>query len=147
MEWVAAFTHKYVMHGILWSLHKSHHQKPKGFFEWNDLYFLIFATPGILLIAFGALADFDWRFFLGLGIALYGFTYLLVHDLIIHQRFKWLKKLDGRYIRALRKAHKAHHADVSKDSAVSYGMLWVDKKYFDTDNEIPRKLRGHNLLF
>ena len=27
MEGVAWFTHKYVMHGFLWSWHKSHHKK------------------------------------------------------------------------------------------------------------------------
>jgi beta-carotene 3-hydroxylase len=145
MELVAHVMHKYVMHGFLWSLHRSHHQKSRGFFEWNDLYFFIFAIPGAALIVFGSLNSFDWRFFLGMGIALYGLTYLIVHDVIIHQRFRWFTKLDNRYIKALRKAHKAHHADVSKDAAVSYGMLWVDEKYFDTD--IPAKLSGHNIVF
>ena len=27
MEFMAWFTHKYVMHGILWNLHKDHHKK------------------------------------------------------------------------------------------------------------------------
>ena len=27
MEFMAWFTHKYVMHGFLWSLHKDHHKK------------------------------------------------------------------------------------------------------------------------
>ena len=32
MEFVAWFTHKYVMHGFLWFLHKDHHVKTsKGF--------------------------------------------------------------------------------------------------------------------
>lgn len=146
MEWVAHVMHKYVMHGFLWSLHKSHHQKSRGFFEKNDFYFLIFATPGIALIISGVNAGFDWKFFLGLGIALYGFTYLFVHDILIHQRIKWFTRWDNRYIKALRKAHKAHHADVSKDAAVSYGMLWVDKQYFDAPL-LPNNLRGHNIIF
>ncbi|MFN8286585.1 MAG: sterol desaturase family protein [Chitinophagales bacterium] len=146
MEWVAHVMHKHVMHGFLWSLHKSHHQKSKGFLEKNDLYFLIFATPGIALIITGVADNFDWKFFLGLGIALYGFTYLVVHDIIIHQRVKWLSGLNNSYVRALRRAHKAHHADVSKDAAVSYGMLWVDRKYFDTPL-LPNRLRGHNIIF
>lgn len=145
MEAVAHFMHKYVMHGFLWSLHKSHHQKTRGFFEWNDLYFLIFATPGAWLIYTGAQSSFDWRFFIGLGIALYGLTYLIVHDIIIHQRVRWFTKLNNPYIKALRKAHKAHHADVSKDAAVSYGMLWVDRKYFEQDSL--GNLRGHNIVF
>jgi len=130
MEAVAHIMHKYVMHGFLWSLHQSHHQKDKNFFEKNDFYFLIFATPGILLIFTGANSNFDYKFFLGLGIAVYGFTYLFLHDIIIHQRFRWFTKSNNTYIRALRKAHKAHHANVAKDAAVSYGLLWVNKKYF-----------------
>ena len=43
MEFVAWFAHKYIMHGFLWVLHKDHHQKEPGFFEKNDLFFLIFA--------------------------------------------------------------------------------------------------------
>ncbi len=130
MEIVAQVMHKYVMHGFLWSLHKSHHQKGKGFFELNDYYFVIFALPGILLILSGANAGWDWRFFLGAGIALYGFTYLVVHDVIIHQRLRWFTKLNNGYVKAMRRAHKAHHANVDKNAAVSYGMLWIDKKYF-----------------
>jgi len=33
MEAVAWLTHKYVMHGFLWYLHRDHHQKEPGFFE------------------------------------------------------------------------------------------------------------------
>jgi beta-carotene 3-hydroxylase len=46
MEAVAWFTHKYIMHGLLWKLHKDHHKKDSyGFFERNDFFFLIFALP------------------------------------------------------------------------------------------------------
>ena len=46
MEGVAWFTHKYIMHGILWHLHEDHHNKQsKGFFEHNDYFFLFFALP------------------------------------------------------------------------------------------------------
>ncbi len=96
----------------------------------NDYYFVIFALPGILLILSGANAGWDWRFFLGTGIALYGFTYLVVHDVIIHQRVRWFTKFNNGYVKAMRRAHKAHHANVDKNAAVSYGMLWIDKKYF-----------------
>ena len=37
MEFVAWFTHKYIMLGILWHLHKDHHQpNDKSIFEKND---------------------------------------------------------------------------------------------------------------
>ena len=51
MEVVAWFTHKYIMHGFLWGLHKDHHQpNHDNVFEKNDFFFLIFAVPGIVCI-------------------------------------------------------------------------------------------------
>ena len=50
MEFVAWATHKYVMHGFLWSLHSDHHKKDHyGFLERNDAFFLIFAEPAFIL--------------------------------------------------------------------------------------------------
>ena len=45
MEGVTWLTHRYIMHGLLWYLHKDHHQKSDGFFEKNDAFFVIFAIP------------------------------------------------------------------------------------------------------
>ena len=42
MEFMAWFTHKYVMHGLMWRFHKDHHQVEKGFFERNDVFFMIY---------------------------------------------------------------------------------------------------------
>ena len=43
MEFVAIFSHKYIMHGPGWIFHKSHHiNKDKHKFELNDYYFLFF---------------------------------------------------------------------------------------------------------
>jgi beta-carotene 3-hydroxylase len=131
MEFMAFIVHKYVMHGFLWSLHKSHHQKTRGFFELNDLYFVLFAIPGAVLIMSGVVSGWDWKFFTGLGIALYGLTYLIVHDIIIHQRISFFKT-NSEYINALRRAHKAHHANPGKEAGVSYGLLLVSPKYFKT---------------
>ena len=44
MEAVAYYTHKYVMHGFLWSLHKSHHSPREGIFELNDLFAFYFCA-------------------------------------------------------------------------------------------------------
>jgi beta-carotene 3-hydroxylase len=131
MEFVAWFTHKYIMHGLLWSLHKDHHKKESsGFFEHNDFFFLIFALPGILCLYFGSQNDFNFLFWIGLGITLYGFTYFLVHDVFIHQRFKWIRNIDNSYFRGLRRAHKMHHKHLGKDEGECFGMLWVPVKYF-----------------
>jgi beta-carotene 3-hydroxylase len=131
MEAVAWLAHKYVMHGLLWYLHKDHHHKEsKGFFEHNDFFFLIFALPGIVALFFGMQQDFSFWFWIGLGITLYGFAYFLVHDVFIHQRFKWLRNSDNNYFRAIRRAHKMHHKHLGKEYGECFGMLWVPFKYF-----------------
>jgi beta-carotene 3-hydroxylase len=33
----------------------------------------------------------NYLFFIGLGITAYGFSYFMIHDVLIHQRFKWFK--------------------------------------------------------
>ena len=130
MEGVAWFTHKYVMHGFLWTLHRDHHQPHEGWFERNDFFFLIFAIPGFLLMLLGMTSGFDFKFFLGMGIALYGMCYFFVHDIFIHQRFKFLRRTDNIYFRAIRKAHKVHHKHMSKEEGECFGMLLVPRKYW-----------------
>ena len=131
MEFVAWFAHKYVMHGVLWVLHKDHHVKEsKSFFERNDFFFLLFATPGMILIYLGFnYPELNYLFWLGLGIALYGFAYFMVHDVFIHQRFKFLRKTDNRYFRAVRRAHKMHHKHITKEDGECFGMLLFPFKY------------------
>lgn len=130
MEFVAWFTHKYIMHGFLWALHKDHHQSTPGFFEKNDFFFLIFAVPSSLLMILGSIKGIDYRFFIGLGILLYGICYFLVHEVLIHKRFKWIKQTRNPYFKALVKAHYVHHKNKNKSGAVCFGMLVVPWKYF-----------------
>ena len=48
MEFMAWFTHKYIMHGFLWSLHKDHHHKDhSSWWERNDLFFVFYALVSI----------------------------------------------------------------------------------------------------
>lgn len=130
MECITWCTHKFVMHGFLWYLHRDHHQESEGFFEKNDAFFLIFAIPSMLLMLFGKFNDFDYRFFIGLGIAAYGLAYFLVHDIFIHQRFKFLRNSENWYLRGLRRAHKMHHKHLGKEHGECFGMLFVPFKYF-----------------
>lgn len=130
MEGITWCTHKFVMHGSMWYFHEDHHQPRGGFFEKNDAFFLIFAVPSCLLIVFGSIAAFDWRFFVGLGIMFYGFSYFLVHDVLIHRRFSWFERTDNVYFRAIRKAHKVHHKHLGKEDGECFGMLYVPRKYF-----------------
>lgn len=132
MELVAWFTHKYIMHGFLWLLHSDHHKKDDyGFWERNDLFFLIFATPGIILILSGINKGLQYPYaWAGFGITLYGLTYFFIHDVFIHRRLPFLKKLDTVYFKAIRKAHKVHHKNTGKHYGECFGMLWVPNKYF-----------------
>ena len=92
MEFMAWFAHKYIMHGFMWYFHEDHHVHEPGFFEKNDVFFLIFAIPSALCFITGAMNGGDFRVWIGTGIALYGLAYFLVHDVFIHQRFKWFKR-------------------------------------------------------
>jgi beta-carotene 3-hydroxylase len=132
MEFVAWFTHKYIMHGLLWSWHEDHHQPhhKKGFFEKNDLFFLVFAIPSVLCYIAGLSTPHFWLLFVGIGISIYGLAYFLIHDVYIHRRFKWFKQLDNKYSRAILRAHGAHHAKQTKEDGESFGLLIVDSKYF-----------------
>jgi len=131
MEVATWLMHKYVMHGFLWVLHQDHHQpKYQHVFEKNDTFFVIGAIPSICLFYFGVHPELNYKFFIGLGVLLYGITYFLVHDVIIHQRFKWFKKTKNNYIIGLRKAHKVHHKHLGKEDGECFGMLNVPSKYF-----------------
>jgi beta-carotene 3-hydroxylase len=129
MEFVAWFTHKYIMHGLLWYLHKDHHQGHEGFFEKNDSFFLIFALPSIYCYITGALYH-DFRLYIGIGISLYGLAYFIVHDIIIHQRFKLLRNWNNKYVIGIRRAHKIHHKHLGKEHGENFGMLIVPLNYF-----------------
>lgn len=131
MEGITWLTHRYVMHGFLWYLHEDHHKKGPGFFEKNDWFFVIFAVPSMLLILFGTLDKIYWMQAIGFGIMAYGFAYFLVHDIIIHQRFKFLTRSNNIYVKAIRWAHKMHHKHIEKEDGESFGMLMVHKKYWE----------------
>lgn len=132
MEGVAWATHKYVMHGFLWGLHRDHHKKDHyGFLERNDTFFLIFAVPSMILFFIGARLGLHtpWLW-IGLGILTYGIAYFFVHEVFIHQRIKWLRGANSAYFLGLRRAHKTHHKRLTKEDGECFGMLWVPMEYF-----------------
>jgi beta-carotene 3-hydroxylase len=135
MEFMAWFSHKYIMHGFLWNLHADHHQPQKGWFEKNDTFFVFYAIISTSLFYSWSSGHFEYGLAVGLGILLYGMAYFAVHDVFIHQRFSWLKKTDNVYFRALRKAHKVHHKHLGKEKGECFGMLLVPIKYFREANK------------
>jgi beta-carotene 3-hydroxylase len=146
MEAVTWLTHRYVMHGFLWYLHEDHHRKGPGFFEKNDWFFVIFAIPSIGMILWGTLdTSMWWIQAIGFGVMLYGFAYFMVHEIIIHQRFKLFTRSNNIYIRAIRWAHKMHHKHLDKEDGESFGMLVVHQKYWEKvkkDRENTRNKKG-----
>jgi beta-carotene 3-hydroxylase len=131
MECVTWLTHKYIMHGLFWNLHKDHHNKANTFFEKNDYFFVIFACISMVFFALGTyITDLGFFLYIGIGITLYGFAYFMVHDILIHQRFRLFSRTNNFYFRALRKAHKVHHKHLGKEEGECFGMLFVPLKYF-----------------
>ena len=127
MEFIAWATHKYIMHGFLWKLHKDHHQVNKDkIFERNDAFFLIFAIPGATFMIIGSSL-----LYIGIGITLYGFAYFIVHEIFIHQRIKIFKRTKIKYFKAIRKAHKIHHKSQVKENGTCFGMLIIPIKYWE----------------
>lgn len=131
MEFMAWFTHKYVMHGFLWSLHADHHKKDHdSWFERNDAFFIFYAIVSITCFYTWSIGSFELGISIGLGILAYGIAYFLVHDIFIHQRFKIFRNADNKYARAVRRAHKIHHKHIGKEHGECFGMLIVPFKYY-----------------
>lgn len=124
MEGVAYLTHKYLMHGPLWSLHESHHVPHEGGLERNDLFGVFFAIPSIVLIWIGT-RSFPPALWIGLGMTAYGAAYFLFHDVIVHRRVKVGFKPHEGYLQRITQAHRMHHATRGRDGAVSFGFLYA----------------------
>ncbi|HMQ44067.1 sterol desaturase family protein [Mariniflexile maritimum] len=131
MEFMAWFTHKYIMHGFLWSLHKDHHKKDHdSWFERNDAFFIFYAVVSIGCFLLWKYEIFWAGLPIGIGIFAYGLSYFLVHDIFIHQRFKLFRNANNWYAKGVRRAHKMHHKHVGKEDGECFGMLFVPFKYF-----------------
>lgn len=128
MEFVAWFTHKYIMHGFLWSLHKDHHVKTKSRFELNDFFGIFFAAIAIMLITLGV-KELNYLFWIGIGMTAYGLAYFIFHDVIVHKRIKIGLITRSRYLQGIIKAHKIHHSNSKKEECRSFGFLYTKKEY------------------
>jgi beta-carotene 3-hydroxylase len=126
MEGVAYLTHRHVMHGWLWSLHRDHHN-PKGRgWQKNDLFALFFATISFTLILFGALRSSAPLTGAGAGMALYGVGYTLFHDVMFHKRLRRVRlRPSTPYLRRIYDAHSRHHRSNRKENGVSFGFLYA----------------------
>ena len=126
MEAVAYVAHRWVMHGFLWGLHRSHHEPRRGVFERNDWFAVMGAAPAILLIWAGTLGGFGSALtWLGVGITGYGVIYFGFHDVIVHRRFpvSWVPR--GRYMKRIVQAHRLHHVVETRAGTVSFGFIYA----------------------
>ncbi|MDR9416007.1 MAG: sterol desaturase family protein [Gracilimonas sp.] len=123
MEIVSYVVHRWLFHGILWKIHRSHHQPDHGLFELNDVFSLVFAGISVWLMVRGTDQLFTKPDFgIGTGIAVYGVLYFIIHDLFAHKRFIPFSS-DSKIMKLIRRAHQRHHQDVGKDGHEPYGLF------------------------
>jgi beta-carotene 3-hydroxylase len=130
MEFIAWASHRWIMHGPLWFLHRSHHRPGQARFEANDLFGVFFSAISIGLIGMGK----DARPFLlglGLGMAGYGLGYLVIHDFLTHGRFGRAVLPRHPYLLRLVRAHRIHHSRDALDGTRNFGFLWARGKRAD----------------
>jgi beta-carotene 3-hydroxylase len=123
MEPATYAAHRWLMHGIGWTLHRSHHRRRivrswRDRWEANDWFPVMFAAVTVLAMAAGS-TDSSLRVLLpvGVGVTAYGASYGFVHDVYIHRRFARLPLLAP--LEYLRWAHGIHHLFGREP----YGML------------------------
>jgi beta-carotene 3-hydroxylase len=134
MEYVAWFTHKYVMHGFGWVLHEDHHRPAGRGLQKNDWYAVIFAFVSVLSIVVGLLRGVMPLASAGFGIALYGVGYVLFHDVMFHRRIPGVRiRARARYLQRIVRAHKVHHQTSNrKEGGTAFGFLYAGPQY-ETD--------------
>jgi beta-carotene 3-hydroxylase len=129
-EFVAWFTHKYIMHGFLWAWHKSHHTVHDHALEKNDWFAVVFSLPSIGLFYYGSVVSYSpYVLAMALGILCYGIFYLVFHDVIVHQRIKWRPLPQSKYLKRMIHAHYMHHSKHRKQNCEAFGFLYAPKKY------------------
>lgn len=124
MEAVAWASHRWIMHGPLWILHRSHHGPRRGVFEANDAFGLFFCALSVACIALGV-SGRPFLLGIGLGMALYGMAYLVFHDVLAHGRFGRRRAPGNAYVRRLLSAHRLHHAREAREEGSHFGFLWA----------------------
>lgn len=126
MEGVAYAGHRWIMHGPLWSLHKSHHEPRTGRLERNDWFGVMGAAVSIALFYMGvSLRMGDWITWIAIGITAYGAIYFSFHDVIVHRRIETGYVPRSRYMKRIVQAHRLHHAVESKHGTVSFGFVYA----------------------
>mmetsp|Transcript_5816 Transcript_5816/g.10653 ORF Transcript_5816/g.10653 Transcript_5816/m.10653 type:complete len:375 (+) Transcript_5816:356-1480(+) len=134
MEFYARYAHRYLWHeneewfdGLLVKLHDSHHRPRTEWWEENDIFAVANALPALSLCIYGFLhpglvAAMCWG--TGLGITLYGWMYMFVHDGLVHKRFPVGPLAELPSLKRIAVAHTIHHSE--KFGGVPYGLFFAE---------------------
>ncbi|MEL6616504.1 MAG: sterol desaturase family protein, partial [Bacteroidota bacterium] len=129
---VAAYVlHRWVFHGALWRIHRTHHdpEHRHGRFEANDLFSLAFAALSASLMWSGRAEPLaSAAFACGTGIALYGLLYFILHDLYAHRRF-WPFTTKSPAAQAIKRAHGRHHQSLTREGQEPYGLFLFPPRF------------------
>ena len=123
LEILSYALHRWVFHGLLWRIHRTHHGVRHGPFERNDLFSLAFSAASIVLLVRG-LSDpiRSPEFGIGVGFTLYGVLYFIVHDLFTHRRYLTFRSRNF-VLRFLKRAHLHHHRSQDKEGCEPFGLF------------------------
>lgn len=125
MEIFSYLVHRFVFHGVFWNIHQTHHKPHKFPLELNDVFSLLFALLSIGLMVSGN----ETALPIGLGIAIYGFVYFLIHDFFTHRRFLPFGS-NSKLLLTIRAAHQRHHQSAEKPGLEPFGLFIFDYKRF-----------------
>ena len=125
VELASYVVHRWLFHGPLWFIHQTHHLRRRGTFEWNDLFSMGAGVASLPLFWMGRADPLNSVALpIGIGIALFGVLYFILHDLYTHRRFAPFKT-DNRFAQTIRRAHQRHHQSAEKDGLEPYGLFFV----------------------
>lgn len=118
--------HRFLFHGALWHVHRTHHDPAHGHghgLEWNDLFSAGFGALSVGLIWAGRADPLaSTAFPLGVGVAVYGLLYFVLHDLYAHGRLGRMKTRNPA-VQAVKRAHGRHHRSLEKEGREPYGLF------------------------
>lgn len=129
MDLWAMLLHGRVWHRWLWSVHASHHRARAGRFEANDLLSSLHAPIAVALIvhacesakvAPSVFASIELG--VGAGMTLFGVSYVLVHDGVVHRRLPVRLLRRAPLLRSVIRAHLVHHS--GSEGGVPYGLFF-----------------------
>lgn len=131
MEVAAYVLHRFVFHGPLWRVHRTHHEPGHrhGGFEANDLFSVAFAVASMGLMWVGRKVPVSGvAFAFGVGVAVYGALYFVLHDLYAHGRFVPFRTTNAA-AQAVKRAHGRHHRSLERGGQEPYGLFLFSPRF------------------